>query len=137
MPKPRITLLVNQVAPSRVGVYERLATGLDLIILHGDLERNRDSWKRVKVNGACDRRVAGWQWSLTKREHGEPFDHWFLHLEPGYITELIRGRPDAVITFEMGFRTLVGLAYGACFGKPVWVWWGGTPHTEHHAGYHP
>jgi glycosyltransferase involved in cell wall biosynthesis len=57
-----------------------------------------------------------------------------LHLEPGYITELIRERPDAVITFEMGFRTLVGLAYGTCFRKPVWVWWGGTPHTERHVG---
>jgi glycosyltransferase involved in cell wall biosynthesis len=134
MIKPKVTLLVNLVAPSRVGVYERLATALDLIILHGGMERNRDSWKKLKVNGACNKRMAGWQFSLDKREGGEIFDHWFLHLEPGYITELIRERPDAVITFEMGFRTLVGLAYGTCFRKPVWVWWGGTPHTERHVG---
>jgi glycosyltransferase involved in cell wall biosynthesis len=134
MPKPRIALLVNLIAPSRVGVYERLATALDLIILHGDMEHNRGSWKKLKVNGACNRRIAGWQLSLNKRERGEIFDRWFLHIEPGYITELLRERPDAVITFEMGFRTLVGLAYGACFRKPVWVWWGGTPHTERHVG---
>ena len=72
---------------------------------------------------------------LTKSQRGEIFDHWFLHLEPGYITELIRERPDAVITDEMGFRTLVGLAYGSCFHKPVWVWWGGTPHTESSVGW--
>jgi glycosyltransferase involved in cell wall biosynthesis len=134
MPKPRIALLVNLIAPSRVALYERLAAALDLSILHGDMESNRDSWKQLKVNGASNRRIAGWQFSLDKREGGEIFDYWFLHLEPGYITELIRERPDAAITFEMGFRTLVGLAYGTCFRKPVWVWWGGTPHTERHVG---
>jgi glycosyltransferase involved in cell wall biosynthesis len=35
----------------------------------------------------------------------------------------------------MGFRTLVGLAYGTFFRKPVWVWWGGTPRTESHVGW--
>ena len=135
MSKPRIALLINLVAPSRVGVYERLATALDLIILHGDMESDRSSWEGVTVESARVRRVSGWQFSLTKSQRGEIFDHWFLHLEPGYITELIRERPDAVITDEMGFRTLVGLAYGTCFRKPVWVWWGGTSHTERHVGW--
>ena len=135
MPKPRIALLINLVAPSRVGVYERLAAAVELIILHGGTESNRGSWKKVEVKGASDRRIAGWLLSLTKREHGRVFDHWYLHIEPGYILELIRERPDGVITSEMGFRTLVGLAYGTCFCKPVWVWWGGTPHTERHVGW--
>jgi glycosyltransferase involved in cell wall biosynthesis len=135
MSKPRIALLINLVAPSRVGVYERLAAALDLIILHGDMESDRSSWEEVTVESARVRRVSGWQFSLTKSQRGEIFDHWFLHLEPGYITELIRERPDAVITDEMGFRTLVGLAYGTCFRKPVWVWWGGTSHTERHVGW--
>ena len=135
MRKPKIALLVNQIAPSRVGVYERLASALDLIILHGDVEGNRDTWRREQVNGASNRRVAGWQLSLDKRERGELFDQWFLHLEPGYIFALLREYPDAVITFEMGFRTLVGLAYGICFHKPVWIWWGGTMHTERSVGW--
>src|SRR5258708_1169695 len=135
MPKPRIALLVNLVAPSRVGLYEHLARTLDLTILHGGLEWNRGDWKKVSVKGACDKRMAGWQWSLAKREHGEVLDHWFLHLEPGYIIELIRERRDGVVTFEMGFRTLVALAYGTCFRKPVWVWWGGTRHTERYVGW--
>ncbi|HEY2645435.1 MAG TPA: glycosyltransferase family 4 protein [Candidatus Acidoferrales bacterium] len=134
MPKPRIALLVNFIAPSRVGLYERLAASLDLTILHGDVEQNRYSWEKLKINGASDKRIIGWQFSLKKKERGEFFDYWFLHFEPGYIAELISKRPDAVITDEMGFRTLVGLAYGSCFRKPVWVWWGGTPHTERHVG---
>jgi len=134
MPRQKITLLINQVAPSRVGVYKRLAAALDLIILHGVMESDRSTWKEEAVEGARVRRVSGWQLSLKKRDHGKVVDYWFLHFEPGYLTELIRERPDAVITFEMGFRTLVGLAYGTCFRKPVWVWWGGTPHTERHLG---
>jgi glycosyltransferase involved in cell wall biosynthesis len=134
MVKPTITLLVNLIAPSRIGVYERLASAMNLIILHGGMESNRDTWKEANVHGACVRRVAGWQLPLTKRDNGKVIDHRYLHLEPGYITELVRRRPDAVITFEIGFRTIVGLAYGACFRKPVWVWWGGTAHTERQVG---
>ena len=134
MPKPRTALLINFVAPSRVRVYERLAAAVDLVILHGDVECNRASWNETKVSGATDKRVAGWQLSLNKRYRGKAIDRWFLHIEPGYITELVRERPDAVITDEMGFRTLVALAYGACFHKPVWVWWGGTLDTERHVG---
>ncbi|HEY2645434.1 MAG TPA: glycosyltransferase [Candidatus Acidoferrales bacterium] len=135
MPKPRIALLVNFIAPSRVAVYERLGTLLDLIILHGGPEKNRSSWNEITLEAARVRRVSGWQLSMTKRDKGKPIDHWFLHLEPGYIIELLRERPEAVITDEMGFRTLVGLAYGKWFHKPVWVWWGGTPHTERHVGW--
>jgi glycosyltransferase involved in cell wall biosynthesis len=134
MAKHRIALLINLIAPSREGVYERLAAAMDLTILHGDMERNRGSWKEVKVSGASSRRIAGWQLSFKKRYHYEVVDHGFLHLEPGYITELIRERPDAVITDEMGFRTLVGLAYGTFYHKPVWIWWGGTLHTERNVG---
>lgn len=134
MPRPKTALLVNFVAPYRVRVYERLSAALDLLILHGDVECNRPSWKETKVKGARDKRVAGWQLQINKRRRGEGIVPWFLHIQPGYIAQLIRERPDAVITDEMGFRTLVALAYGACFSKPVWVWWGGTTHTERHVG---
>jgi glycosyltransferase involved in cell wall biosynthesis len=103
-------------------------------MLHGGIERNRSGWQGVSVPGARMREVWGWQFSLNRREHGEAYDHWFLHVEPGYFIELLRERPDAVITFEMGFRTLSALAYGAFLGKPVWVWWGGTVHTERNVG---
>jgi glycosyltransferase involved in cell wall biosynthesis len=34
----------------------------------------------------------------------------------------------------MGFRSLLALAYGRLFRRPVWVWWGGTRHTERGIG---
>jgi glycosyltransferase involved in cell wall biosynthesis len=135
MTKPRVAFLVNFVAPARVAVYERLAATLDLVILHGGMESNRTLWEEMPVEGASVRRVSGWQLSLDVSDRGQKIDHWYLHIEPGYITELVRERPDAVITDEMGFRTMVGLAYGACSHKPVWVWWGGTLHTERRVGW--
>jgi len=137
MNKPKVALLINVVPPHRVAVFERMAAALNLIILHGSMESNqinRGSVKEEAVEGARVQEVSGWQFLLNKGLRRNPIDKWFLHLEPGYISTLIRERPDAVITYEMGFRTLVALAYGTCFRKPVWVWWGGTTHTEAGAG---
>ena len=135
VPKRKIALLVNLVAPSRVGVYSRLAEAFDLVILHGSMEANRMSWDRVNIKGACLHRVWGWQLRLNKHKQNRAFDHWYVHIEPGYIVGLLRERPEAVISFEIGFRTLVALVYGTVFGKPVWVWWGGTVHTERYVGW--
>jgi glycosyltransferase involved in cell wall biosynthesis len=134
MRKSKVALLVNQVAPNRVRLYEHLASYFDLVILHGETEANRSSWKECKVTAARMRRVAGWQLPLAKRDRGKRIDTWFLHIEPGYLFDLFRERPDAVITFEMGVRTCAALIYGALFRKPVWIWWGGTLHTERNVG---
>ena len=69
--KPRIALLVNLVAPARVGVYSRLAEVFDLVILHGRMEQNRAFWDGKQIPGACLCRVWGWQLRLDKREQGQ------------------------------------------------------------------
>jgi glycosyltransferase involved in cell wall biosynthesis len=46
----------------------------------------------------------------------------------------LRFRPDAIISTEMGFRSMLALAYGTVFRKPVWIWWGGTLHSERSIG---
>ncbi len=135
MSKPTLAILVNLVAPTRIRLYEHLATAFDVHILHGAMEHNRRSWESPRVQGAEVRRVRGWQFQWTERINGRPFDSRFLHIELAYISELLRLRPDAVISLEMGFRSLVAAAYGAVFGKPVWIWWGGTLHTECYAGW--
>src|SRR5205085_418733 len=63
------------------------------------------------------------------------FDDRFVHFNPGYFFDLWRQRPDAVISLEMGFRTLVALFYGFLVRVPVWVWWGGTVFTEREIGW--
>jgi glycosyltransferase involved in cell wall biosynthesis len=134
MAKPKVAILVNMIAPYRVRLFEHLASEFDLLILYGGMEANRTSWEPTKVKGAGVRRVLGWHFSMSRRQDGKEFDKRFVHIEPGYFTDLIWQRPRAVITAEMGFRTLAALAYGALFRKPVWVWWGGTLRTERATG---
>ena len=100
MPKSRIALLLNLVAPTRVGVYERLAERLELTILHGGMEGDRCSWRELPNEGASVRRVSGWQLLLTKSDRGREIDSWVL-LMPGYVAELIREKPDANSSVEL------------------------------------
>lgn len=134
MNKPKLAILVNMIAPYRVRLFSHLALTFDVSILCGAMEANRTSWREPTVEGARVRRVAGWQVSFSKRRGGKEVDKRYFHLEPAYLLDLIRERPEAVIAAEMGIRTVAALVYGTVFRKPVWVWWGGTQRTERHAG---
>jgi glycosyltransferase involved in cell wall biosynthesis len=127
--KPKLALLINLIAPYRVPVYARLAESFELLVLHGHMEANR-AWKQMRVPGAGIQQAWGWQVKLPIRKSGKVFDYRFLHFEPGYFTALLRFRPEAIISNELGFRTLLAIVYGFLFRVPVWVWWGGTLHTE-------
>jgi glycosyltransferase involved in cell wall biosynthesis len=132
----KLALLINVIAPARIPVYSGLGSSFDLLVLHGGAESNRDSWRDLDkmLTNAKVKRAWGWQIRIPKMENGEIFDHRYVHFTPGYIWHLLRFRPEVVVTNEMGFRTFVSLAYGAMFGRPVWVWWGGTLHTERKVG---
>ena len=131
--RQKVVLLTNQISPYRVRVYERLAQHVKLTIVHGRMEANR-GWSQGVVAGAECRPVAGWTIPYIKRGKREARDQGFFHVEPGYFAELLRIRPDAIVSAEIGFRTAMALLYGAVFQVPVWVWWGGTLHTEHEIG---
>jgi glycosyltransferase involved in cell wall biosynthesis len=130
--KTKAALLLNIIAPSRIRLYSLLADHFDLLILHGGTEANRDSWSNLdrQLPNAQVVRAWGWQMRYAKKMDGEVFDEKFIHITPGFAWGLLRFRPQAVISNEMGVRTLIALAYGTLFRKPVWVWWGGTLHTE-------
>jgi glycosyltransferase involved in cell wall biosynthesis len=133
----KVALLINVVAPARIPVYSGLAANFDLLVLHGGIESNRDSWHDIDklLGNATVTEAWGWQIQISKKVAGKFFDPKYLHLTPGCIWHLLRFRPDAVVVNEMGFRTLVALSYGTLFGRPVWVWWGGTLHTERDVGF--
>jgi glycosyltransferase involved in cell wall biosynthesis len=130
--KTKVALLLNIIAPSRIRLYSLLADHFDLLILHGGTEANRDSWSGLdrQLPNAQVVRAWGWQLRYAKKMDGEVFDEKFIHITPGFAWGLLTFRPQAVITNEMGVRTLIALAYGTLLRKPVWVWWGGTLHTE-------
>jgi glycosyltransferase involved in cell wall biosynthesis len=132
----KVALMVNIVAPSRVALYSGLAEHFNLLLLHGGTENNRESWDDVgkKIPNADVRRAWGFQIRKMQKSNGKVFNPQFIHVTPGFVWHLIRFRPDAVISIEMGFRTLIALLYGTLARRPVWVWWGGTIHTERKIG---
>jgi glycosyltransferase involved in cell wall biosynthesis len=132
----RLAVLTNMLAPYRLPIYQRLADHFDLTVLYSGHEPNRAQWQGLAegVHGIRVKRSSGIAIPWIKRDRGAVLDTRFLHLNPGFFTDLLRLRPDAVITDEIGFRTLAALLYAKLFAKPVWVWWGGTVHTERGIG---
>ncbi len=135
--RPRVTLLVNVVAPYRVPVYRALARAFRLTLCYAGGEDNRAAWDGCpgEVGAAEVRR----SWGVVVRRDRRGADRsvyqeHYTGLTPGYFADLWRSRPDAVVTNEMGFRTLCALAYGALRRVPVWVVWEGTPHTDRAPG---
>jgi glycosyltransferase involved in cell wall biosynthesis len=128
--------MLNMISPARIPLFSALADHFDLEILHGGTESNRPGWQSVEhsLPNARIERAWGVQMPRFRKSAGKTFDNQYTHITPGYIWHLMRARPAAVVTNEMGFRSLIALAYGAAFRKPVFIWWGGTLHTERQAG---
>jgi glycosyltransferase involved in cell wall biosynthesis len=135
--KRKLALLTNMIAPYRLPLFSFLAEQFDLLLLHGGKEANRDSWNGLEraLPNAKVVRAWGWQIKYPKKVNGEVFDEKFIHVTPGFLWHLARFQPDAVISGEMGFRSVLALAYGSLFRKPVWIWWGGTVHSERNVGF--
>jgi glycosyltransferase involved in cell wall biosynthesis len=128
----RLAILTNILAPYRMPIFQLLADQFELTVLYSGEEGNRDQWRGLErqVHGFTVKRARGFTFAWTNRRRGLTLDTRYLHINPGLIIDLIRIRPSAVITNEMGFRSLMALVYGRLFRRPVWVWWGGTRHTE-------
>ena len=135
-PKLKLALLLNMISPARLGLYSALADEFDLMVLHGGREANRESWRDVEKGLPHARVVRAWGWQIhhSKKLRGEAFDEKFIHVNPGFAWHLLRFNPDFVISNEMGIRSITALAYGSIFRKPVWIWWGGTVHSERNIG---
>ena len=133
--RAKAALLVNMIAPARLPLFSALAKHFDLLLLHGGVEANRGGWRGVEDNlkGAAVIKAWGWQIPVWRR-NGEFQDRRYVHFTPGYLWHLFRFRPEVVVTNEIGFRTVAALLYGTLMRKPVWVWWGGTVHTERRTG---
>ena len=134
--RTKVALLTNIVAPYRVSVYEALAERLDLLVLYSGTESNRTTWEGTLAGLSKCRVKRSWGLTIRRRLKRGPdvFDNRYLHLNPGFLTDLFRFRPAAVVSNEMGFRSAIALLYGWMARKPVWIWWGGTVHTEQKVG---
>lgn len=132
----KVAILVNIVAPYRIPVYREIARVFDTQIFISGIESNRSSWNGNISSEELYRVKKSWGYTFRykKRLNGSFFEQKYLHINPGYIFDLLKFRPDAVISIEMGVRSLVAVLYGVIFRKPVWIWWGGTLHTSRTVG---
>lgn len=131
----RVAILVNVIAPYRLPVYEGIADTFDTSVFTSGREANRSEWgdTRAAARKVAVRRSRGV--TVPYRTGGRRvYDQRYLHLPLGQLADLRRAAPDAIVTTEMGPRTILALAYGAVTRTPVWVWWGGTTHTERGVG---
>jgi glycosyltransferase involved in cell wall biosynthesis len=128
--KAKLALSINIIAPYRLPIYTALAKEFDVLILHGGQEANR-SWSLQLPDQLKAKKV----WTMqvpVKKQTGVAGvkDISYLHLNLGLLWDLPSFRPDIIISNEMGLRTAIALLYGKVARVPVWVWWGGTMHTE-------
>jgi glycosyltransferase involved in cell wall biosynthesis len=128
--KKKLAILVNIIAPYRVPVLASLAESFDTLVLHGGNESNRH-WSVELPPQLNVQKVFTLQIAMRKQCGIDGVsDRTYFHLGIGLPFWLARFRPDVILTTEMGIRTIFALIYGKLARVPVWVWWGGTTHTE-------
>src|ERR1035437_8736113 len=128
--KKKLAILVNMLTPYRLPVYGYLARYFETIVMHGGREAER-TWD-LHIDPLL-RTYKAWGFQAPgKKRTGIPsvWDRRHIHFNLGLIWKLPLFRPDYVLSSEMGLRTLIALAYGTLTGVPVWIWRGGTIHSE-------
>jgi glycosyltransferase involved in cell wall biosynthesis len=129
---PKIAILTNIIPPYRVPLYQKIGEKFETFVFVSGKEDNRNVWQgtEAKLPNLKIKQSRGLTVRFLKKDNEKVYDYNYVHINYGYLSDLLAIKPDAVITTEMGFRTLVSLLYGMLHSKPVWVWWGGTLHTE-------
>jgi glycosyltransferase involved in cell wall biosynthesis len=126
----RLAVLVNIISPYRLPIFRALAENFDALVLHGGEEPNR-SWQVDIPTTLKTRSVWTIQIPMRKKTGvAGVSDTSYVHINLGLIGWLIRFRPEIVLSNEMGLRTVFAVIYGKVFSAKVWVWWGGTVHSE-------
>ncbi len=135
-PAIRLAFLVNIIAPYRLRLYNALGKRFSMRLLTSGREDNRGEWDGTesRLVGVSVRRSAGLTLKYFASRSGDAYDDRYLHINPGYFYDLMKGRPDAVISAELGFRTICAVVYCALARVPLWIWWEGGTVTERDIG---
>ncbi len=132
----KIALLTNIISPYRVPIYKSISNEYELAIFTSGNEDNRDpSFIEYQTLNCQIKESWGFTFKKKIKNDDKIYDHKYLHIKPGVLIDLIRFKPKLIISVELGARTIFAILYGVIFRVPVWVWWGGTNHTEKNIGY--
>ncbi|TFG56426.1 MAG: glycosyl transferase family 1, partial [Deltaproteobacteria bacterium] len=104
----KVAILTNMIAPYRIPIYREIGRRFSTAIFHAGTEENRTTWGDVESDlpGMEIRKSAGFVIRSKRFVDGRFFDYRFTHITPGYFSDLVAFRPDAVISSEIGFRTM-------------------------------
>jgi glycosyltransferase involved in cell wall biosynthesis len=127
----RAVLVTNIPSPYRIPFLEELSSHFDLhVVFDARTEGNRH-WHVPESLPIQHSYARGYTFSYTRRRNdGFPPEQRELHLRYGVLTELIRLKPDVVLSQELGFRSGVAMIYCLLRHVPLILWSEGTPHTE-------
>jgi glycosyltransferase involved in cell wall biosynthesis len=129
-------ILTNMLVPSRIAIYEIIGRAFDLTVFTSKHEDNRMRWwpAEESLRNFSVQELPGLLLIERVGVKGQTYDRRYLQVPVGLFPELLRLRPNWLISTEMGARTLLALLYSSVAGVPLWVWWGGTVFTEHRIG---
>jgi glycosyltransferase involved in cell wall biosynthesis len=129
--RKKVAILTNLISPYRVPLFGGMSANFVVTVAIGLQETNRPEWTRIddalNCSGVQVREIRG---LLIRRSEDS-----FLHVNPGYLLFLFRERPNAVISFELGFRTLCAVIFTAILKRPLWIWSEGTSVSDGDVGH--
>ena len=129
----RVALLTNFVPPYRVSLFEALAGAVDrlLILTSTRMESNRPwSFEAGTLDVVVQRTL-----SLPQTQKGGSFrDRVDVHVPLDTSERLRDFAPDAIVTGELGARTIAAIHFGSKHGVPVVVWATLSERTERRRG---
>src|ERR1022692_4234023 len=101
--RARLAILVNIIAPYRLPIYKALTDVFDVAVFYGSQEQTKRNWSGLHaiLPEATVKQSWGLRVGFKKKSQNRTYDFKFLHLHPGYFVDLVKFRPDAVISNEM------------------------------------
>lgn len=126
----RVVFLTNFIPPSRKQLYQIISQKIpaSYILLSTDMEKNR-LWEvnhdglEVKIQKSISYR------KMWKHESGYE-DYTEVHFPYDTIYQLIKIKPNVVVSAELGMRSLFSAIYCRLSGVPLILWLTLSEHTE-------
>ncbi len=133
----RVALLTNENTPYRVPLYRELAAtqGWDFRV-YTCVDREFDRlWNVTDTNGFITKK--SFSLSYMRRQlvdtHNKIEMPRQVHLPVGIVPDMIKFRPDVVLSNEFGARTMLASLTAKLLGHRLIVYSESTPHTEVHS----
>ncbi|MGB0714232.1 MAG: glycosyltransferase family 4 protein [Phycisphaerae bacterium] len=125
----RVAMLVNILSPYRIPLFRDLqdTNGWNFkVFTCAETEKGRD-WT-IEADGLQVKRSWSLSWVRTiKRKGAVDFTQRLTYHFPfGVLWDLMRFRPDVVVSAELGVRTFLAVLYSMLFRSQLIIWWYST-----------